>query len=88
MRKTLKTGWVLGLAMLLLVSFAVGCAKHPSQEQLNKLEETKQAALAAEDQLKAKDAEKASLDKELAAKQQELAKCQQEKKAVAERLGK
>ncbi len=88
MRKTLKAGWILAVAMLLLVAFAVGCAKHPSPEQLSKLEETKQAAVAAEDQLKAKDAEKASLERELAAKQQELARCQEEKKVVAQRLGK
>ncbi|MDZ7412057.1 MAG: hypothetical protein ONB15_00810 [candidate division KSB1 bacterium] len=88
MRKTVNAGWVLAVAMLLLVVFAMGCAKHPSQEQLSKLEETKQAALAAEDQLKAKDAEKASLEQQLAAKKQELAKCQEEKQAVAQRLGK
>jgi|YNPNPStandDraft_1061719.scaffolds.fasta_scaffold64618_2 septal ring factor EnvC (AmiA/AmiB activator) len=88
MRKTLRRGWILGMAALLLVTFALGCAKHPSKEQLTKLDETKQAALAAEEQLKAKDAEKASLEKQLAAKQQELEKCQAEKKAVAGRLGK
>ncbi len=88
MRKTLKAGWILAVAMLLLVAFAVGCAKHPSPEQLSKLEETKQTAKATKKHMKAKDAEKASLERELAAKQQELARCQEEKKVVAQRLGK
>ncbi|MGQ9559128.1 MAG: hypothetical protein ACUVTG_09900 [Candidatus Oleimicrobiaceae bacterium] len=88
MRNTLRRGWILAMAALLLVTFALGCAKHPSKEQLTKLEETKQAALAAEEQLKAKDAEKASLEQQLAAKQQQLERCQAEKNAVAGRLGK
>jgi len=78
-----------GLAMTALVAATfswTGCARHPSQEQLQQLEETKKAALAAEQQLSECQKEKADLEKQLKAKQDELAKVKSEKSTVQSRL--
>jgi len=64
----------------------VGCTKHPNEQQLNALEETKRAALASEEELAKKQQEKADLQKELAEKKQKLAKAQSEKEAVKAKL--
>lgn len=66
--------------------FFSGCTKHPSQEQLNALEEQKKAALAAEDQLDKLRREKADLENQLAKKKAELEKSKKEKEAVQQRL--
>ena len=57
---------------LLLLPLLTGCSKRPSKDELSKLEEAKQAALAAEKELDAKKAERAELEKELDKKQKEL----------------
>ena len=61
MRKMLRTLIVFASIACLVLTFALsGCTKHPNEEQLNTLEETQKAALAAEDELAQKQQEKAS----------------------------
>ncbi|MDZ7373826.1 MAG: hypothetical protein ONB23_07620 [candidate division KSB1 bacterium] len=87
MAKATKAVAALGMLVLVAMSLTwIGCAKHPSKEQLQRLEETKQAALAAEQQLAQCQQQKADLEKQLKAKQDELAKVQAEKSAVQSRL--
>lgn len=77
----------MSMVTLLLLSFMVtGCSKHPNEEQLQLLEETKAAALAAEQQLADCDAGKAELTALLDAKKMELANAEQEAIDVANRL--
>lgn len=88
MRKMLKTAVIFAsIACLLLTFLLSGCTKHPNEEQLNTLEETKKAALAAEDELAKKQQEKADLENELAEKKQKLEDAKSEKEAVKNRLG-
>lgn len=87
MGKLSKAMAALAMVALMAVSLAwTGCARHPSQEQLQALEETKQAALAAERQLSECQKEKADLEKQLKAKQNELAKVKSEKSMVQSKL--
>ena len=69
---------------LLLLPLITGCAKRPSKEELSKLEEAKQAALAAEKELDAKKAERAELERELDKKQKELNDIKTERDEVKE----
>ena len=57
---------------LIILPLISGCAKHPSKEELSKLEEAKMAAQAAEKELEAKKSERNDLEKELNEKQREL----------------
>jgi septal ring factor EnvC (AmiA/AmiB activator) len=87
MRKILRILITSASIVCLLASlFLSGCTRHPNEEQLNTLEETKKAALAAEDELAKKQQEKADLENELAEKKQKLEDTQQEKEAVKTRL--
>jgi len=61
-----------------------GCTSYANEEQLNTLEETKAAALAAEENVSAKEAEKAELEAKLAEKQEELKAVQAEKARLQE----
>ena len=74
-------------AIALLFTVMTGCSKHPNEEQLSALEETNQAALAAESQLQTLQAEKANLEKQLAETKQQLDDCEAEKDLVSRRLG-
>jgi|Deesub1362B_J571_1020462.scaffolds.fasta_scaffold05504_5 outer membrane murein-binding lipoprotein Lpp len=76
------------LAGLFLVGTLVmtGCTRYANEEQLKQLEDTKNAALSAEQKVKDLEAQKANLEKELAAKKAELEKVKQEKATVKERL--
>ncbi|MDQ7051650.1 MAG: hypothetical protein Q9P14_01650 [candidate division KSB1 bacterium] len=77
-----------GLLMGFSASLAlVGCTKHPNEEQLQVLEETKQAALSAEQTVEQKRREKADLERQLEQKKRELQKAKDEKEAVKQRLG-
>jgi len=88
MRKMLKTLIVFASIACLVATFMLsGCTKHPNEEQLNTLEETKKAALAAEDELAQKQQEKADLENELTEKKQKLEEAKSEKEAVKSRLG-
>jgi septal ring factor EnvC (AmiA/AmiB activator) len=81
------------VSVLLATLFAVslltmtGCTKHPSDEQLQALEEQKQAALAAEKTLEDKRSEKNRLESELNRKKKELQDAKNELAAVKQRLG-
>lgn len=75
--------------MLFSLIFAVslmlsGCTRYANEEQLNSLDETEAAALAAEEDLAAKEQEKAELEAKLAEKQEELKKVQDEKARIEE----
>ena len=88
MRKMLKTLIVFAsVACLVATFFLSGCTKHPNEQQLNTLEETKKAALTAEDELAKKQQEKADIENELAEKKQKLEDAKSEKEAVKNRLG-
>jgi hypothetical protein len=87
MRKAIRSLVVVAAMGALFLAFVLtGCSKHPSEEQLTALEESKQAAMAAEEQLVAKKAEKEDLEKQLADKKQQVDDCKAEKEAVSERL--
>lgn len=64
----------------------IGCTKHPNEKQLASLEETKNAALAAEAKQSTCDNDKRSLQNQLADKKQKLEAMKQEKIAVNNRL--
>ncbi len=88
MKKMLRSIIVLtALVCLIGTFFLTGCTKHPNEEQLNTLEETKKAALAAEDDLAKKQQEKADLQNELAEKKEKLEEAQSEKEAIKRQLG-
>jgi len=57
---------------LFLLPLISGCTKHPSQDQINKLEEARMAAEAAEKELNVKEAERADLEQQVDAGQREL----------------
>lgn len=87
MHNMLKKLLVLASIVCLIAAFSLtGCTRHPNEEQLNTLEETKKAALGAEDQLAQKQQEKADLENELAEKKQKLEDTKKEKEAVKNRL--
>lgn len=70
----------------LLLIFLIACTSHPNEEQIQALEETKAAALAAEKTLAEKKQERKALEAKLEAKKAELAKVQAEKAKVMEKL--
>lgn len=78
--------WVAVFAYIASMSM-IGCTKHPNEKQLQALEETKQAAQAAEAQLEQKRQEKANLESQLAEKKAQLEKAQAEKAKIAQKLG-
>ncbi|MDZ7310493.1 MAG: hypothetical protein ONB45_04310 [candidate division KSB1 bacterium] len=87
MRETLKSYLAKGVALCMLASLSlVACTKHPSQEQLKALEETRQAAAAAETQKAQKCSERDDMQRQLQQKKADLQKVQNEKAAVAGRL--
>ena len=62
------------------------CTRYANEEQLKQLNDTKNAALKAEQKVKDLEAEKASLEKKVAAKKAELEKVKKEKETVKQRL--
>jgi septal ring factor EnvC (AmiA/AmiB activator) len=88
MRETIKSYLIKGLAFCMLSSLSlVACAKHPNQQQMQALEEARQAATAAEATLAQKRSERDALLRQLEEKKAALKKAQDEKAAVAARLG-
>ncbi len=59
-----------------------GCTKHPSPQELTRLEEAAKAAEAAEKTLQQKKEEKAALEAELSAKKTQLKKLEAKRDAV------
>lgn len=87
MREKMKCYLAKGLAICLLASLSlVACTKHPSKEQLQALEEARQAAASAEAQVTQKRAERDALLKQLQEKKAALQKAQAEKAAVSARM--
>jgi len=64
----------------------VGCTKHANEQQLQALEEQKNAALAAENTLEEKRREKSRLESELNQKRKELQDAKNELELVKQRL--
>ncbi len=87
MKKVLRLLVVFSTIFMLSFSFLLtGCHNSPNAEELQALEESKAAALAAEEKQSACESEKAELEKQLAAKKQELQEMKQEQEAVSKRL--
>ena len=74
------------LAALVIVAIIGGCASHPDEEQIQMLEETKSAALAAEQTLAQKKQEASELAAKCEAKKAELEKVKKEKESVMKKL--
>jgi outer membrane PBP1 activator LpoA protein len=72
--------------IFLMGLYMTGCTKHPSTEQLSKLDEQKKAALAAEEQLGKLQREKADLENQLGKKKVALEDAKKEKALVQQRL--
>lgn len=86
MTKAIRIIVTLSLVALFASVFMTGCSKHPNQEQLQLLEETKQAALAAEQEVADCEKAQAEVKSQLADKKQELANVKQEQSDVSSRL--
>jgi hypothetical protein len=80
--------FLLLLCVLYVSAVLTGCACHPSPEQLNQLEMTKAAALAAEEAVKAKTQERMEWEAKLEEKQAALQKAENDLKVVQEELAK
>jgi outer membrane PBP1 activator LpoA protein len=80
--KTLK----LILPVVVGASFLASCASHPDEEQIKVLEETKAAALSAEQALAEKKQEASDLEAKCEAKKAELEKVKKEKETVLQKL--
>ena len=70
----------------LVLAFLVACTSHPNEEQVQALEETKAAALAAEKNCSDKKQERKALEAKLETKKAELAKVQAEKAKVLQKV--
>jgi len=87
MQKALRACILLSaIAMLTLSFLLVGCAGGPNENQLQVLEETKAAALAAEEKLADCQSEKRELESQLADAKQKVERMNQEKADVLKRL--
>ena len=76
----------ISIMTILVLTFFIACTSHPNEEQIQALEETKTAALAAEKTLADKKQERKDLEAQLTAKKTELAKVQAEKEKVMQKL--
>ena len=75
------------LAFTMLFLFLMsGCAKHPSESQLDQLERQKAAALAAEEKVQERRAEKTKLQETLKEKKSELRELDRERDDIKARL--
>jgi septal ring factor EnvC (AmiA/AmiB activator) len=72
--------------ILILFGWLAGCTSHPDEEQIKALEETKAAALSAEQTLASKKQEASTLESQCEAKKAELEKVKKEKEVVLQRL--
>jgi len=87
MKRFSTTSLRLAVFLVLLVTLViVGCSRGPNEKQLKALEDTKAAALAAEQKASDCAGEKASLEKALAQQKQKLEAMKQEKVDVTKRL--
>ena len=87
MRKFYSSISLILIALFMLSTFSfMGCTKHPNAEQLQALEEQKNAALAAEQTLEERRREKSRLESELNQKRKELQAAKDELELVKQRL--
>lgn len=81
---------LLSISLIVIFSLslflATGCSRHPNAEQIQMMEETRSACLAAEQKLSDVQRERASLETQLNAKKAELDKAQKEKAHVEQGL--
>lgn len=84
LRKTLAWLMVASFAGSLLL--ATGCTRHPNEEQIKKMEETRAAALSAEQKVESTRQERQRLEGQLSAKKAELEKVKKEKAEVEKRV--
>ena len=70
----------------LLLFITGGCTKHPSESQLDELERQRKAAVAAEQKVKERRAEKEKLQETLKEKRSELRELERERDAIKSRL--
>lgn len=87
MRRVSKAVTLVLLSLFVFSIFAMGCTKRPNAEQLQALEEQKNAALSAESTLEAKRTEKSRLESQLNQKKKELEETKAELEQVKSRLG-
>jgi septal ring factor EnvC (AmiA/AmiB activator) len=79
--------WILlGLLTGVFILGSVGCTKYAKEEDLQALDQQKQAALSAEQELQQKQQERQDLQNQLQLKQDELAELQSERDAVAKKV--
>ena len=74
------------IPVVVIASFLASCASHPDEDQIKVLEETKAAALSAEQTLANKKQETSDLEAKCEAKKSELAKVKKEKETVLKKL--
>ena len=84
--KILVNALRLMIPVVVIASFIVSCTSHPDEDQIKALEETKAAALSAEQTLANKKQEASDLEAKCEAKKSELAKVQKEKETVLKKL--
>lgn len=77
---------ILVLAVGGSLMFSFSCTKHPNEEQIRVMEETRSAALSAEQKLEDMKRQCSDLEKELAQKQQRAQKAKDQKTAVGQRV--
>ncbi len=88
MKKLYKTVSLLIVALFVFSSMSfMGCTKHPNAEQLQSLDEQKNAALAAENTLEERRREKNELQSKLKQKRDELQATKEELETVKQRVG-
>lgn len=88
MRMLTKTVLLFVVALFVVSTFSfVGCTKHPNAEQMQALEEQKNAALAAENTQEERCRERSQLESQLNQKRQELQDAKTELEEVKKRLG-
>lgn len=88
MRRIGKAVTLLLVALFVVSSMSfMGCTKRPNAEQLQALEEQKNAALSAENTLEERRREKSRLESQLAQKKEELEEARAELEEVKKRLG-
>ncbi len=86
MRKTLRTLVIVSAVMLLAMMVLTGCTKYANEQQLQALEETKAAAISAEQALADCKSETTNLEGQLAETKQALEDMKAEQVAVSGRL--
>ena len=84
MQRVKKVVLVMVVGGALMFSFS--CTKHPNDEQIRVMEETRSAALSAEQKLEDMKRQCSDLEKELAQKQQKAQKAKDQRAAVEQRV--